>query len=101
MRCKISSLTDRQYGQTSIERYGHRILVTPANLEKAIRLVMRFGSYGAFFARFVPGLRFMAGPLGGQSGVTVPTVFHGEFIGRIDLCANLRGYRLSSRSQFK
>jgi membrane protein DedA with SNARE-associated domain len=71
----------RRYGQTTIERYGHRILVTPAKLEQAKRFVMRFGSYGVFFARFVPGLRLMAGPLAGSLGLTFPRFFMANSLG--------------------
>jgi membrane protein DedA with SNARE-associated domain len=71
----------RRYGQTTIQRYGHRILVTPAKLEKAKRFVTRFGSYGVFFARFVPGLRFMAGPLAGSLALPFPRFFMANSLG--------------------
>ncbi len=59
----------REYGQGAIERYGHWILVTPDRLETGRRLVTRYGSLGVFAARFLPGLRFLAGPLAGITGL--------------------------------
>ncbi len=59
----------RKFGQGAIERYGHWILITPARLESARRFVTRYGSLGVFAARFLPGLRFLAGPLAGTSGL--------------------------------
>jgi membrane protein DedA with SNARE-associated domain len=59
----------RRYGQGAIERYGHWILITPDRLESARRFVTRYGSLGVFAARFLPGLRFLAGPLAGTSGL--------------------------------
>ena len=59
----------REYGQGAIERYGHWILVTPDRLESAQRFVTRYGSLGVFAARFMPGLRFLAGPLAGTTGL--------------------------------
>jgi membrane protein DedA with SNARE-associated domain len=59
----------REYGQAAIERYGHWILITPERLQSARRFVTRYGSLGVFAARFLPGLRFLAGPLAGTSGL--------------------------------
>ncbi|MFI5340504.1 MAG: DedA family protein [Candidatus Methylomirabilales bacterium] len=59
----------RRYGQEAIERYGKRVLLTPARIEATRRLVTRYGGFGIFAARFIAGLRFMAGPLAGSAGV--------------------------------
>lgn len=55
----------RRYGQGAIERYGQWVLGRPARLKSIECFVARYGSLGVFVARFVPGLRFMAGPLAG------------------------------------
>jgi membrane-associated protein len=34
-----------------------------------VRLVNRYGALAVFFARFVPGLRFLAGPVAGITGL--------------------------------
>lgn len=59
----------RRYGQEAIERYGHWVLLTPERLGTARRFVTRYGSFGVFAARFIAGLRFMAGPLAGATGL--------------------------------
>ncbi len=59
----------RRYGQEAIRRYGHRVLVTPQRLESARRFVTRYGPFGVFAARFMAGLRFLAGPLAGSTGL--------------------------------
>ena len=71
----------RHYGQTAIRRYGHKFLITEARLNAAKRFVERYGSMGVFFARFVPGLRFMAGPLAGSTGLRFPAFFVFNFLG--------------------
>jgi membrane-associated protein len=60
----------RHYGRGAIERYGHRILVTPERLESVSRFVTRYGPWGVFVARFVAGLRFLAGPIAGATGLS-------------------------------
>lgn len=64
----------RRYGQEAIERYGHWILATPKRLEATRHFVTRYGAIGVFSARFIAGLRFLAGPLAGSTGLR-PAVF--------------------------
>ncbi len=64
----------RRFGQGVVERYGHWVLITPERLQKARGLMTRYGSLGVFGARFVAGLRFLAGPLAGSAGLR-PSVF--------------------------
>jgi len=59
----------RHYGQGAIERYGHWVLGNSKRLESMRGFVTRYGPMGVFAARFLPGLRFMAGPLAGATGV--------------------------------
>jgi membrane protein DedA with SNARE-associated domain len=59
----------RHYGQAAIRRFGHKIFITETRLYKARQFVGRYGWYGVFVARFVPGLRFMAGPVAGSAGL--------------------------------
>ncbi len=59
----------RKYGRDAVERYGRRVLVKAARLGSVWRFVNRYGSFGVFAARFVPGLRFLAGPLAGAAGL--------------------------------
>jgi len=71
----------RHYGQTAIQRYGHKFLITESRLNAAKRFVGRYGPIGVFFARFLPGLRFMAGPLAGSTGLSFPAFFLANFLG--------------------
>ncbi len=71
----------RHYGQSAIQRYGHKVFITPARLEKAKAFVTRYGPYGVFIARFVPGLRFMSGPIAGSAGMPFPQFFIANLLG--------------------
>jgi membrane protein DedA with SNARE-associated domain len=59
----------REYGRRAVERYGHWVLITRDRLDAGLRLVHRYGALAVFFARFVPGLRFLAGPVAGITGL--------------------------------
>ncbi len=55
----------REYGRRVLERYGGGVLVTRERLEAAVGQVKRYGPLAVFVARFIPGLRFLAGPVAG------------------------------------
>src|SRR6058998_386729 len=55
----------RRYGQGILERLRAAIGVTPERFESMRRFVARYGSLGVASARFIAGLRFVAGPLAG------------------------------------
>jgi membrane protein DedA with SNARE-associated domain len=59
----------RRYGRPAVDRHGRRLYLTPARLETMRRFVHRYGPVGVFLARFVIGLRSMAGPLAGSMGL--------------------------------
>jgi membrane protein DedA with SNARE-associated domain len=71
----------RRYGQEAIERFGQRVLLTPARIEATRRFVTRYGPFGVFAARFIPGLRFMAGPLAGSAGLRPPVFMTANALG--------------------
>jgi membrane protein DedA with SNARE-associated domain len=48
-----------------LERYREWLRLCPASLERGDRLFARYGAVTVFFARFVFGLRILAGPLAG------------------------------------
>jgi membrane protein DedA with SNARE-associated domain len=58
-----------RYGQRLLDRFGLWIVGKPERLEAARRILHRHGARGVFVARFVPGLRFLAGPLAGAMGL--------------------------------
>jgi membrane protein DedA with SNARE-associated domain len=66
----------RHYGRRAIERYGRWVHITPARLDKVSAFVVRYGAWAVFCARFVAGLRFLAGPLAGATGLR-PLAFAG------------------------
>ncbi len=71
----------REYGREAIERYGQRVGMTPERLESVWRFVTRHGLLGVFAARFIPGLRFMAGPLAGAAGLRAFPFVVANFLG--------------------
>jgi membrane-associated protein len=52
-------------GRPLLERYRRLFRLRPATLHRGERLFARYGSVTVFFARFVIGLRVLAGPLAG------------------------------------
>lgn len=52
-------------GRPLLERYREWLRLRPASLERGDRLFARYGAVTVFFARFVFGLRIVAGPLAG------------------------------------
>src|SRR5262245_40899498 len=55
----------RHCGRAALHRHGWRVGATPAGLATMERLVARYGAAAVFVARFLPGLRCLAGPLSG------------------------------------
>jgi membrane protein DedA with SNARE-associated domain len=52
-------------GRPMLERYRDFWRIRPATLDRGDRLLARYGPVAIFFARFVFGLRIVAGPLAG------------------------------------
>lgn len=59
----------RKFGRRAVERYERWIFVTPERLDATQRIVARYGPLAVFAARFLPGVRFLAGPVAGIGGV--------------------------------
>ncbi len=59
----------RKFGRRTVERYERWIFVTPERLDATQRIVARYGPLAVFAARFIPGVRFLAGPVAGITGV--------------------------------
>ncbi len=62
----------RRYSQAAVARYGRWVLLRPARLDATRRFMTRYGAFDVFAARFITGLRFMAGPLAGSPGLPPP-----------------------------
>ena len=71
----------RRFGRGALERHAHWILGHPERLETMQAFVVRRGAMAVFVARFVPGLRFMAGPLAGALGLGVWPFLAGNVLG--------------------
>ena len=59
----------RRYGQGVLERLRRLVGLTPQRFHSMRGFILRWGSLGVFVARFIPGLRFLAGPLAGAVGL--------------------------------
>ncbi len=71
----------RSLGSAGVRRYGTRLWVSPARLEASQRFVLKNGALAVFVARFLPGLRFAAGPVAGISGLPAPVFFIANVLG--------------------
>jgi membrane protein DedA with SNARE-associated domain len=69
-------------------RYGQRVLhrmmaAAPRRVEWARQFVARHGMLAVFLARFVTGLRFMAGPIAGSTGLGPGRFFVANLLGAV------------------
>jgi len=71
----------RSLGGAALRRYGTRLWLSPAKLEASQRLVLKYGAVAVFVARFLPGLRFAAGPVAGITGIPAPVFFITNVLG--------------------
>jgi membrane protein DedA with SNARE-associated domain len=69
----------RRYGQRAIAR----LPLPSARLAQAQTLIARHGTWAVFLARFVPGLRTVAGPLAGAGGLTPVRFFAANLAGAV------------------
>jgi membrane protein DedA with SNARE-associated domain len=72
----------RRYGRAAVERYA-RWLLTPERVMSAESLVRRYGALAVCVARFVGGLRFLAGPLAGALGLPFRSFLRGNVLGAV------------------
>ncbi len=73
----------RRYGTDVLERFRRLIWATPQSFEAMRRFVERYGSLGVFSARFVAGLRFMAGPRAGAMSLGIPPFVIANVLGAL------------------
>ena len=69
-----------RYGQRAVERYS-RSLLRPRHVMTAERWISRYGLVAICAARFVSGVRFLAGPLAGAVGLPFRSFFAGNLLG--------------------
>jgi len=68
-------------GRPLLERYQH--LIRRSSIERGERLFTHYGPITIFFARFIAGLRIVAGPLAGVLGMDWPKFFLWNFLGAV------------------
>jgi membrane protein DedA with SNARE-associated domain len=71
----------RRFGKAALQRHATWILGHPERLEAMQRFVARRGPVAVFVARFVPGLRFAAGPLAGALGMPFASFLPANLLG--------------------
>src|SRR5688572_28694815 len=70
----------RRYGQIVLTRV---LKIRPERIERMQELVQRYGMLAVFVGRFVAGLRFMAGPLAGSTGLGPLRFFIANLLGAL------------------
>jgi len=73
----------RRYGRRAIERFGHLAFVSPERLDKITAFMARYGGLAIFAARFILGLRTLAGPLAGATGMRPLTFVTANVLGAL------------------
>jgi membrane protein DedA with SNARE-associated domain len=73
----------RELGRPALERFGHLFLITRARLDAASAFVRRHGASAVFAARFLPGVRFLAGPVAGVTGLPPPVFIAANVCGAV------------------
>ena len=73
----------RRYGRNALPRYARWVLGHPERLKSMEAFVERRGPSAVFVARFVPGIRFMAGPLAGGLGMRFLPFFAANVLGAL------------------
>ena len=71
----------RRYGRAILPRYARWVLGHPERLTTMEAFIERRGPFAVFVARFIPGIRFMAGPLAGGLGMRMLPFFAANVLG--------------------
>ncbi len=73
----------RRWGQGAVERFRRLIGIPSQRFESMRGVIVRWGPLGVFVARFIAGLRFLAGPLAGACGLHFTTFISANVLGAI------------------
>jgi membrane protein DedA with SNARE-associated domain len=79
----LGYLVGRWGGTALINRYRGRFLLSARRFDRAQALVLRFGHWAVFVARFITGLRVLAGPLAGAFLMPYPRFLLANFSGAV------------------
>jgi membrane protein DedA with SNARE-associated domain len=78
----IGYVLGRRYGLSALERFT-RGRLQRNRVDTAERLIGQYGALAVGVARFIGGLRFLAGPLAGAVGLPVRSFLFGNVLGAI------------------
>ena len=73
----------RRYGPGVLERFRRLIGTSPQRLQSMRKFIRRWGPLGVFIARFIAGLRFLAGPLAGAVGLPFTAFMTANVLGAL------------------
>jgi membrane protein DedA with SNARE-associated domain len=73
----------RRYGGGALDRFRTLIQVSPGRFERMRGFLIRYGPLAVFSARFLAGLRFLAGPLAGALGIRLRPFMIGNVLGAV------------------
>ena len=73
----------RRYGREALERYGRHLWIRADRLDRVSAFMARYGGFAVFAARFVPGARFLSGPVEGAMGMTPRTFIVANTLGAL------------------
>jgi membrane protein DedA with SNARE-associated domain len=73
----------RRFGSAALSRYRTRLWLAQTTLDASERFLRTHGAAAIFIARFIPGLRFAAGPVSGISGVPAVTFIIANVLGAV------------------
>lgn len=79
----IGYLVGRWGGTALVSRYGGRLLLSRRRFDRAQAIFLRQGHWAVFVARFITGLRVIAGPLAGAFLMPYPRFLLFNFTGAV------------------
>jgi membrane-associated protein len=79
----LGYLIGRWGGTALVNRYRGRFLLSARHFDRAQAIFLRFGHWAVFVARFITGLRVIAGPLAGAFVIPYPRFLLFNFSGAV------------------
>jgi membrane protein DedA with SNARE-associated domain len=79
----LGYLVGRWGGTALVDRYRGRFLLSARRFDRAQAIFLRFGHWAVFVARFITGLRVIAGPLAGAFLMPYPRFLLFNFAGAV------------------
>lgn len=88
----------RRGGRPFLNRHARRFFIRVHHIERAERVFRRYGAWTVFFARFITGLRVLAGPFAGVLHLPWPKFLFFNFSGAViwAVSISLAGYLFGS-----